>query len=121
MLSITRYIYQRHNGNWSVIDNQSGVRKRDVFENETYQVTIEDLTGGEGRKLVEYLTDTKYIVPNSVRPNDNKAHIFHWSVQTMRQTGTDDEGKPVWESAGAPSLPRTFSWTGVASAATQTP
>ncbi len=89
-------------------------------QNEAYAVTIEDVTQGQGRRTVEYLTDTKYILPNSLRPNDNSPHIFRWTILTVRQVDTDADGNPVWEAAGAQSAPRVFAWSGVASA-TQSP
>jgi LysM repeat protein len=90
-------------------------------ENEAYAVTVEDITGAGGQKNVSYVTDTKYIVPRSMRPNDNKPHLMRWSVVSVRQTGTDDEGNPIWEAAGAPSVSRGFVWTGFASPTTPTP
>jgi len=88
---------------------------------ENYQVTIEDVTAGTGRKLVAYATDTKYIVPVTFRPQDSTSHVMRWSVVTVRQTGTDDQGNPVWSIAGAASLLRTFTWTGSGLAPTATP
>jgi len=81
-------------------------------ENETYQVTVEDVGSRTGRKLVSYVTDTKFIVPVTFRPQDNIPHIMRWSVVTVRQTGTDDQGNPIWSLAGAASLPRDFTWIG---------
>jgi LysM repeat protein len=81
-------------------------------ENESYQVTIEDVTSGSGRKLVSYMTDTKFIIPITFRPQDNLSHVMRWTVTTVRQTGTDDQGNPIWASAGAASIPRDFTWTG---------
>jgi LysM repeat protein len=81
-----------------------------LLENEAYAVTIEDVTGGEGRKLVEYVTDTKFIVPTTFRPNDSTPHIIRWTVVTARQTATGADGQPVYEPAGAVSTPRTFIW-----------
>ncbi len=37
-------------------------------ENEAYQVTVEDVTSGQGRRITEYVTDTKFIVPNLLPP-----------------------------------------------------
>jgi LysM repeat protein len=85
-------------------------------ENEAYAVTVADVTEGLERKLVEYVTDTKFIIPTSFRPNDNIAHIIRWSILPVRQTGTDDDGNPIWEPAGAVSDQRVFSWTGSGSA-----
>ena len=72
-------------------------------ENEGYMVTVEDITSGQGNKLVRFVTDTKFTVPASSRPNDRSAHIFYWWVVTVRQTGTDSDGKPVYDPAGARS------------------
>lgn len=83
-------------------------------ENERYQVTIEDVTSGQGRRRTEYVTDTKFIVPTSFRPNDNLAHVIRWWVTTVRQNGVDEQGQPVYDSAGATSEKRVFTWVGVA-------
>ena len=90
-------------------------------QNESYQVTVEDVTAGTGRKLVAFVTDTKYIVPVSFRPQDNQPHVMRWTITAVRQTGTDDQGNPIWTSAGAESTPRTFTWTGSGLAPTPTP
>jgi len=82
-------------------------------DNEAYQVIIEDVTTGQGRKLTEYVTDTKFIVPTSFRPNDNLAHVIRWSITTVRQNGVDDQGQPIYVSAGAVSEKRVFSWVGI--------
>ncbi len=81
-------------------------------DNEAYAVTIEDLTDGTGRKLTEYVVDTKFIVPTSFRPVDNIPHIIRWSVMPVRQSGTTANGQPIWDSAGARSISRVFSWWG---------
>lgn len=80
--------------------------------NEAYQVTVEDVTEGTGRKLVEYVTDTKFIVPVAFRPTDTTPHIIRWTVVAVRQIGSDNDGKPIWTQAGAESTPRVFSWSG---------
>jgi LysM repeat protein len=89
-------------------------------ENEAYAVVVEDVTEGQGRKLLEYVTDTKFNIPSNFR---NQSSIFRWWVLTMRQTGTDDDGNPIWEPAGQTSEERVFEWTGTgaAPASTQTP
>ncbi len=83
-------------------------------ENEAYQITIEDVTSGQGLRITDYATDTKYIVPTSFRPNDNLAHVIRWWVTTVRQNGVDDQGQPIYISAGAISEKRVFTWVGVA-------
>ncbi len=90
-------------------------------DNEAYQVIIEDVTDGQGRRLTQYVTDTKFIVPASFRPSDSSPHIFRWWVVTVRQTGTDEQGQPIYDTAGAQSTPRVFSWQGVAGGATPAP
>lgn len=81
-------------------------------QNEVYEVTVVDVTEGLERKLVDYVPDTKFIVPSSMRPRDANPHVIRWWVQTARQTGTDDEGNPIWEPAGAISDQRVFTWVG---------
>lgn len=81
-------------------------------DNEAYAVTIEDLTAGQGVTLVDYVTDTRFIVPVTIRPKDAIPHIFSWVVSVVRQNGSDETGNPVWVSAGAISTPRYYSWIG---------
>jgi LysM repeat protein/ribosomal protein L40E len=90
-------------------------------DNEAYQITIEDVTSGQGVRVTAYVTDTKYIVPTSLRPNDNLAHVFRWWVTTVRQNGVDSQGQPIWVSAGTISEKRVFSWVGVAVQNTPSP
>ena len=90
-------------------------------ENESYAVTIEDLTEGQGRKLVDYTDDTKYIIPSNFRPADNAPHIIRWWVQPVRQSGTTEDGDAIWVPAGTQSIPRVFAWSGIGASATQSP
>jgi LysM repeat protein len=94
-------------------------------EDERYQVTVEDKTAsntlGQTTRIVDYVTDQKFIVPTTMRPNDNQGHVFVWWVTTVRQTGVDEQGEPVYESAGASSEQWIFGWTGVAIANTPSP
>lgn len=98
----------------------------ELRQNEAYAVTIEDVTSGDARKWVEYVTDTKYNVPDSYRPASTTPHIYRWSILPVRQTGTDKTtGKAIWAPAGDSSVQRVFSWVGSGSnpapAATDTP
>jgi LysM repeat protein len=90
-------------------------------DNEAYAVTIIDVTAGTGEKLIDYVNDTKYIIPNNLRPNDNVPHVFRWWVGVVRQVGTDEDGNPLWEDAGAMSVIRDFSWTNTVLASTPEP
>ncbi len=92
----------------------------ELRQNESYAITLEDVTAGEARKLVDYVTDTKYIVPASFRPEGNTPHILRWSVVPVRQTGSTKDGQPIYEPAGTASVQRVFSWWG-ATVATPTP
>lgn len=86
-------------------------------ENEAYAVTIEDVTEGQGRKLVSYVTDTTLIVPIDFRPTDNLPHAMRWWVIPVRQIGTDADGNAIWDTAGTTSAQRVFIWQGASSGA----
>lgn len=90
-------------------------------DGEAYQITLEDVTADQTRRLTDYVTDTKYIVPTSFRPKDNVAHILRWWITPVRQAGTDDQGQPIWVASGAVSVKRDFSWVGVAVEGTPNP
>lgn len=90
-------------------------------QNEAYAVTIENLTEGTGRKLLEYVTDTKFIVPATFRPSGAAPHIMRWTIIPVRQTGTTKDGQPIYEPGGAPSAQRVFSWIGGGPVRTPTP
>jgi LysM repeat protein/ribosomal protein L40E len=83
-------------------------------DGERYQVIIEDVTADQGRRIVGFVTDTKFIIPTTFRPDDTVAHIMRWWVVPVRQTGTDEQGQPIWSPAGAASEKRNFSWVGIA-------
>lgn len=82
-------------------------------QNESYMVTIEDVTEGAGRKLVVYVADTSYIISASFRPLDTTPHVIRWVIEPVRQTGTNAQGLPIWASAGVVSAPRVFTWSGL--------
>lgn len=90
-------------------------------DGEAYQVVIEDVTSNQTRRVTDYVTDTKYIVPTSFRPKDNVAHVMRWWVVPVLQSGVDDQGKPIWISSGATSERRVFTWVGVAVQGTPNP
>jgi hypothetical protein len=92
-----------------------------LLENEAYQVSVVDFTDGENRRVVEYVTDTKFIVPASFRASDSIPHLYRWWVTPYRQTGSDENGNPIWEPAGASSSQRVFLWVGAAPGTTPTP
>lgn len=83
-------------------------------ENEAYQIIIEDVTADEGRRLVDYVTETRYIVPTTFRPTDLIPHVFRWWVVPVRRIGNDAQGEPIWTPAGAASEKRVFTWSSLA-------
>jgi LysM repeat protein/ribosomal protein L40E len=90
-------------------------------DNEAYQVIVEDITEGQARRIVDYVTDTKYVVPTTFRPKANIAHVMRWWVAPVRQNGSDAQGQPIWDPAGTASDKRDFTWVGAAVEATPTP
>lgn len=108
-------------GVFSLSDNQVTLQWSSVGlinTNEAYKITIMDLTEGTGRKLVDYVSDTKFIVPGSFRASEDAPHIYRWTISTVRQVDVDENGNPIWEEAGSVSDARVFTWTGQASAET---
>jgi len=90
-------------------------------DNEAYAVTVEDITDGSGRKLVGYVDDTKYTVPAEFRSTDEVPHVYRWWVMAVRQIGTDEAGNPIWDTAGAGSTRRAFTWIGEGQESTPVP
>jgi LysM repeat protein len=91
-------------------------------ENEYYQVIVEDITEGSGRRRIEqYVTDTKFIVPSSFRPNEANPHVMRWWITTVRQVGTTASGEPQYQNAGSASTKRSFTWSGATAQFTPTP
>jgi len=92
----------------------------DLRENELYRVTVEDLTAGNGRILVEYVRETRFILPTSFRPTDTTPHIIQWSVSVARLINSG-ASNPIYEEAGFLSEKRVFSWIGTGVGATPNP
>jgi LysM repeat protein len=94
-------------------------------DDEFYRVAVEDITEasiGEGREtLIDYVTDTKYIIPVDFRPVGPTPHVLRWWVETVRLSGSTPGGDPRYVSAGAASLKRVFTWSGAASEPTPLP
>jgi LysM repeat protein len=79
--------------------------------NEYYYVEVEDVTCNCAAFRQWQTTETKWSVPDDFRPTDGSAHIYRWTVTTVRQRpGT--EAAPVYDPAGTTSPHRVFSWTG---------
>ncbi len=89
--------------------------------NEFYQVTVVDITGGQNRHIIDEVKDTSYVVPTAFRPTDGRPHVYRWSVVTVAQIGVDAEGLPVYVTGGPSSETRVFVWSGTSGGATPTP
>jgi LysM repeat protein len=81
-------------------------------EGEVYFVTVVDVTCNCARELRLTTASNRLIIPADLRPEEPLPHVFRWSVVTARQTGTNAQGDPIYEPAGATSHERTFTWTG---------
>lgn len=93
-------------------------------ENEHYQVTIIDITGGQNERITTEVRDSNFTVPTAFRPTDGQPHIFRWFVVPVAQIGVDDDGLPIYRMGGPISESRVFSWGSGSSgdaAATPTP
>ena len=84
----------------------------DLRENEYYLVTLINLTSGQNEELTVAVKDTKYLVPNSLRPTTNIPNIFQWYVIPAAQIGVDQDGNPEYRHGGPPSDPSYFTWVG---------
>lgn len=88
----------------------------ELLPDEAYAVTITDLTSENKKTITEFVTDTSFIVPDTFVPEDNKPHIFRWSVYIARQIGSDQDNEDNeeeitnWEPAGNLSDTRVFGW-----------
>ncbi len=83
---------------------------------EFYRVSVEDLTCNCNRRYTTATTQISLALPPSLRPTEASAHIFSWTVELVRQTGTGSDGQANYEAIGAKSAVGTFTWTGTASA-----
>ena len=92
---------------------------------EFYQINVVDVTeqmiGSGSKMLVDYVTDTKYIIPTDFRPSGSLPHVIRWWIEPVRLSGTSATGEPRYSPAGAGSVRRVFTWSGSADAPTPSP
>lgn len=82
-------------------------------EGEAYQVTVIDLTfEGEEVIIVAEVTDTKFVVPMSMRPSEDVPHSFQWFVIPVINIGVNQEGETVYAANGPVSVSQYFTWSG---------
>jgi len=84
----------------------------ELRENESYLVNIVDLTSGQRLELTVSVEDTKFVIPEDLRPADDTPHIFRWSVVPVAQVGVDADGTPRYRESGPSSSYGYFSWLG---------
>lgn len=93
----------------------------ELRENESYLVTITDLTSGQKQELTVSVRDTKFVLPLSLRPTDDIPHIFQWRVIPVAQVGVDPSGAPRYRESGPSSVSGYFTWLGSAPQTTPQP
>ena len=99
------YVEQTVSLQWTSIVN--------LRENEVYLVIVEDVTSNKPKLIKDTTISTRYLVDVDMKPVEAVPHVFKWSVVTARQTGVSDDGRPLYQPAGAVSEERTFTWTGL--------
>jgi LysM repeat protein len=87
---------------WAAIGN--------LRDDEAYAVTIVDLTSDTRETVTDFVTDTSYILPQSMLPTDGVPHIFRWSIYIARQVGGGETEADNWVTAGNLSDERVFGW-----------
>ncbi len=84
----------------------------ELRDNEFYQVIVVDITSGSTIQIIAYVTETEFSVPVSLRPSDNRPHIFKWQVVPVAQVGVKADGTPLFVIGGPPSISLSFTWSG---------
>ena len=84
----------------------------ELRDNEFYLVTVVDVTAGQNNPLTVAVQDTKLLLPETLRPDDQVPHIFMWSVSPVVQIGVDEDGNPRYREGGPSSEPSYFTWIG---------
>lgn len=82
-------------------------------EDEVYLVTIDDVTEKSAHRVVDTTLTTRYILGPDMKPHEAVPHVFKWIVVIARQSGVTADGRPMYQPAGATSVERTFTWTGI--------
>ena len=79
---------------------------------EFFAVHVEDITCNCKRIFDTATSQKRLDVPNNLQPPDATAHIFNWSVTTVRRQANPGGGPIAYEPVGAASLVGVFTWTG---------
>jgi len=79
---------------------------------EFFEVHVEDITCNCQRIYDTATSQTTVDLPKNLMPAEATAHIFNWSVTTVRQKPNAGGGQIAYEPVGATSLVGIFTWTG---------
>ena len=94
-------------------------------DGEFYRINVVDVTeqmiGSGSKMIIDYVTDTKYIIPTEFRPSGIVPHVLRWWIEPVRLTGTSATGDPRYAPTGAGSVRRVFTWSGSADMPTPSP
>ena len=94
-------------------------------DGEFYRINVVDVTeqmiGSGSKMIVDYVTDTKYIIPTEFRPSGIVPHVLRWWIEPVRLTDTSATGDPRYAPTGAGSIRRVFTWSGSADVPTPSP
>lgn len=82
----------------------------ELRNNEYYLITIVDTTAGGSLVLEDVVKDTRYMVPETAHPDDNKPHIFAWQISVVAFIGEDDQGNPIYRNSSLDSETYYFAW-----------
>jgi LysM repeat protein len=79
---------------------------------EFFSVHVEDITCNCKRIYDTATSQTRLALPINLMPSEATAHIFNWTVKTVRQKPNSGGGQIQYEAAGATSAVGIFTWTG---------
>jgi LysM repeat protein len=79
---------------------------------EFFEVHVEDITCNCKRIYDTATSQTKLDLPKNLMPEEAMAHIFNWTVTTVRQKPNSGGGQIQYEPVGATSVTGIFTWTG---------
>lgn len=79
---------------------------------EFFSVHVEDITCNCSRVYDTATSQTRLDLPMNLMPTEAVAHIFNWTVTTVRQKTDSGGGQIAYEPVGAKSQVGIFTWTG---------
>lgn len=85
------------------------VAPAELRQNEYFVISVFDNTDGNTLVLEEYLQETSFILPESLRPEDGP-HVFSWSVGIAAHIGEDSAGNWTYRISGPDSETYYFAW-----------